>query len=83
MAAEGGPVRLGRSGVYNVYRQSPSAGSSSEQLTANASNLFPSSLSRDAARLFVTSSTRRDVMVLATGSAYGAPHRPREQPEIS
>jgi len=53
-----------RSGVFNVYRQWPSAGSSREQLTSNSWNLFPSSLSRDAARLFVTQlSPDADVMV--------------------
>jgi eukaryotic-like serine/threonine-protein kinase len=53
-----------RSGVFNVYRQWPSAGSSTEQLTSNSWHLFPSSLSRDAARLFVTQlSPDADVMV--------------------
>jgi Tol biopolymer transport system component len=54
-----------RRGVFNVYRQSPSASSTIEQLTSSSWSLIPSSLSRDGTRLFLTQlSPHEDVMVV-------------------
>ena len=74
-----------RGGIPNVHRQSIDGSGKIETLTSNSWGLYPGSISRDGARLFLTQlSPLADVMVL------GEPSRPAElliaqanSPEIS